>query len=164
MLRGVERQDQRGKAAQKHATMDTTGNGIHGWILCRSPDAATPKMARLFPLPTVSLPLERQRCGPCQPGPTAQEKPMREQIRAEGPIQIRDTSLEPDCAGFQPLTIGWTINLGRWRGWYDDGPLAIRKGRCRLGNAAAKQTRALSRARSGPGMVRGAPRVRPCYP
>jgi hypothetical protein len=84
------------------------------------PLAAFPCVRRVSELRSNQV--ERQRRGSYQPGPTAQENPARSSTGLKA-------RFKPDRngTGFQPLTRGWTATWAVGPGWYEDGPLALRK-------------------------------------
>ena len=89
-----------------------------------SPAAQSADHAFALPTSSIRSPLERQRRGPCQPGPTAQENPASGTAGLKARSKTLDGRPHADDAGFQPLSMGWTATWAAGPGWHDDGPLA----------------------------------------
>ena len=70
-------------------------------------------------------PPERQRRGPNQPGPTAQEPPPGSIAGLKARYKTLGGRHDLHGAGLQPLTTDWIATWAAGPDWNEDGPLAL---------------------------------------
>jgi len=71
--------------------------------------------------------LERQRRGPCHPGPTAQETPPKSPTGLKARSKTLAGCPEPVSTGFQSFAVDQTVTWAVGPGWHGDGPLALQQ-------------------------------------